>query len=259
MRPKNIVELLERVYPSKIPIRSQYGECIILSEHFATRKKGYFVDIGAADGIRYSNTNFLIEKGWSGLLVEPCQHFVTTLQNNNEKNNDVSIYAGAVSNYNGMTNLHVFASGEHAQASTIVETLRNEIENEYKQIGTFTDCYSVQVVNPEKLLKMYNAPKKIDFVDIDAEGSDFKILNAWPWDKYEVEIFCVEFSMGKILLQKFMNNKGYVLLAQTEGNHIYWKYDAEKINEFLNTKKFADEIPLKTFKYIAAYMERNET
>ena len=181
------------------------------------------------------------------------------MQNNNEKNKDVSIYAGAVSNYNGVTDLHVFASDEHAQASTIVETLRNEIENEYKQIGTFTDCYSVQVVNPKKLLKMYNVPKKIDFVDIDAEGSDINILETWPWQEYEVEIFCIEFSMGKDVLQKFMNNKGYILLAQTEGNHIYWKYDATKTGEYSHTKKFVDEMPLKIYKYMTTYTESSDT
>ena len=35
---------------------SQYGECKLLEVCFANKDSGYFIDIGAADGIRYSNT-----------------------------------------------------------------------------------------------------------------------------------------------------------------------------------------------------------
>ena len=49
---------------------AQYGEEDFLDVFFKDRI-GYLCDIGAADGMRYSNSRSLLEKGWSGLLIEP--------------------------------------------------------------------------------------------------------------------------------------------------------------------------------------------
>ena len=43
----------------------------IVEKLFAGKQKGTFVDIGANDGITFSNTYFLEKMGWNGLAVEP--------------------------------------------------------------------------------------------------------------------------------------------------------------------------------------------
>ena len=100
---------------------SQYGECAILHTLFLNRPPGYFIDIGAADGIRYSNTLNLINRDWSGILVEPCHHFLETLLENYADHKKVNIYSGAVSDYNGSSKFHVWKEGGDSQISTIVE------------------------------------------------------------------------------------------------------------------------------------------
>ncbi len=70
---------------------SQYGECLVLKEHYKNQT-GFFVDFGAADGKRYSNTFNLINSGWGGILVEPCRHFLEDLYKLNENNNLISIF-----------------------------------------------------------------------------------------------------------------------------------------------------------------------
>lgn len=49
---------------------SQYGEGARILEYFGDTK-GVFLDIGAYDGVTYSNTRPLFESGWGGVLVEP--------------------------------------------------------------------------------------------------------------------------------------------------------------------------------------------
>ncbi len=51
---------------------SQQGEDGIVQEIFHRLKihKGFFVEFGAADGLWYSNTRALFEKGWSGVFIE---------------------------------------------------------------------------------------------------------------------------------------------------------------------------------------------
>ena len=213
---------------------SQYGECAILRAHFLERAPGYFIDIGAADGIRYSNTLNLINADWSGILVEPCHHFLKILESNYFEHEKVNIFSGAISNYDGTSKFHVWKEGGDSQISTIVEEQYKSIKNSdwWKNEGEFTDEYWVDVLKPTSLLKKFNAPKYIEFVDIDAEASEMDILNAWPWEEYDVEIFCIEFSMGKETLDEYMKKKGYVTWIATGGNNLYCK--EEKKLEFIN-------------------------
>ena len=201
---------------------SQYGECTVLHSHFFNRV-GYFIDIGAADGIRYTNTLNLIDNNWNGVLVEPCHHFLKTLRENHADSKGIDIFAGAVSNYDGTSRFHVWKEGGDSQISTIVKKQYENIrDSEYwAQQGKFTQEYWVDVLKPLSLFKKYNVPKNIEFVDIDAEASEMDILADWPWDTYDVEIFCIEFSMGKDVLTAYMESKGYVQYVETGGNMFY--------------------------------------
>ena len=108
---------------------SQYGECAVLHAHFLGRPPGYFIDIGAADGIRYSNTLNLINNDWSGILIEPCHHFLKTLESNYFEHDKVKIFPGAISNYDGTSKFHVWKEGGDSQISTIVEHQYESIKN----------------------------------------------------------------------------------------------------------------------------------
>ena len=49
---------------------SQEGEDLILNELFKNSSKGIYIDIGAFDPWRFSNTAFFYSKGWCGLNVD---------------------------------------------------------------------------------------------------------------------------------------------------------------------------------------------
>lgn len=49
---------------------SQHGEDLILWEFFGGRRHGFFVEVGAYNGVSFSNTYLLEAVGWGGILVE---------------------------------------------------------------------------------------------------------------------------------------------------------------------------------------------
>jgi hypothetical protein len=52
-------------------LRAQFGEDRVLWNIFRGRCNGFFVEVGAYDGVHLSNTYFLEQLGWRGLLIEP--------------------------------------------------------------------------------------------------------------------------------------------------------------------------------------------
>ena len=53
--------------------RAQFGEDRLLWQIFRERSTGYFIEVGAYDGVQLSNTYFLEQMGWHGLLIEPIE------------------------------------------------------------------------------------------------------------------------------------------------------------------------------------------
>jgi hypothetical protein len=57
-------------------------------EAFIPRGVGYYVELGANDGIAQSNTYWLeAERGWSGLLIEPALNRYLELRANRSTRN----------------------------------------------------------------------------------------------------------------------------------------------------------------------------
>ena len=72
---------------------SQYGEDKIIEKYFEKKniKNGIFFEMGAGDGILYSNTKFFTDNGWSGLLIEPDVNEFNKLKKNYTNNENIIV------------------------------------------------------------------------------------------------------------------------------------------------------------------------
>lgn len=133
------------------------------------KKYGYYVEVGAADGIAGSNT-YALEKvlGWTGVLCEPAKIFHTDLRNNRPKSQIchelVWSTNGDAVNFNETT----------IPTLSGVEIFSNSDKNADKRISK--QKYLLRSITLNKILEDYNAPKCIDYISIDCEGSELKIL-----------------------------------------------------------------------------------
>ena len=50
---------------------SQEGEDLVLRRYLEGRTSGFYVDVGAHDPKRFSNTHLFYERGWRGINIEP--------------------------------------------------------------------------------------------------------------------------------------------------------------------------------------------
>ena len=167
---------------------------------------GFFVEFGAADGIELSNT-FYLEKylNWHGLLIEPDKYWKTDLKRNRKCQLDYR----AVVPSSGSRKKFAFTSDTSPLHSKLADDghVQVGIQRIHKVIGA----------SLEEILKSCNAPKKIDLISMDVEGSELAILENFDFKAYDVRFWIVEHNfrlsdMRKI--KELMFSKGYEIYLE---------------------------------------------
>jgi len=165
---------------------AQLNQDIIVLLYTGFKKGGYFVEFGATNGVELSNT-YLLEKeyNWDGILAEPAKAWHEELAENRNVNIDFSCVwtkSDEVLSFD-------MVDGSGAVYSTISSFRDNDSNGGIRENRT---TYDVDTISLNDLLKKHNAPKKIDYLSIDTEGSEFDILNNFDFGAYDVSIITCE-------------------------------------------------------------------
>jgi hypothetical protein len=78
--------------------------------------------------------------------------------------------------------------------------------------------YDVQTISLLDLLQKHSAPKLIDYLSIDTEGSEFEILNAFDFNKYQFKCITVEHNFTP------MRERIYDLLSQNGYSRVFSEF-----------------------------------
>ena len=164
--------------------KSQLGQDILALSVLSLEKPGFFVEFGAADGVALSNSHIL-EKHfrWSGILCEPSKSWHTALR----KNRNCAIDTRCVYSESGKS--ISFSENYLGELSAITEYAE---PNGHGLIKRTTSSYEVETISLQDLLVAHGAPKYIEFLSIDTEGSEFEILKNFDFQSYRFGVICVE-------------------------------------------------------------------
>ncbi|MDC1458630.1 FkbM family methyltransferase [Burkholderiaceae bacterium] len=169
--------------------KSQIFQDLLVLFLLEEKEHGYFVEFGATNGISFSNT-YLLEKGfhWKGVLAEPGRVWHKDLA----QNRDCRIDRRCVWD---ISDEHLqFNETECAELSTVNELTKKDS----LAIGRINNKkYLVETVSLNELLMQSNAPASIDFMSIDTEGSELRILSQFNFNKYRVNVICVEHNFSE--------------------------------------------------------------
>lgn len=149
------------------------------------KRGGYFVEIGAADGVYLSNTHLLeTQLGWRGLLAEPNPRFFESLQANRR----CAISTLCVHSKAGRT--VDFVAAKQGEFSRMTEIKPDDGQDEARLRGAST--IQVQTTTLNDLLTEHAAPPVIDYLSIDTEGAELEILGAFDFNRWDVRAMTVE-------------------------------------------------------------------
>ena len=178
---------------------------------------GYYVELGANDGISQSNTFFLEKRGgWRGLLIEPVPHLFFRCVNNRSADNTFQCAAAVPLSFKEefvrirYADLMTRAVNLNSDNEEIVE-LGNLAKRYLKRNGSINEFGAV-ARTLTSMLDNWDAPTRIDFLSLDVEGSKLSVLEGVDHDKYRFKIILIE-SRDKDATINYLQMHGYELVS----------------------------------------------
>lgn len=187
---------------------SQWGDDIVIDSLLKNKKKGFYVDIGAYDPSRFSNTKKFYLRGWSGINIEPDP---TKIQDFNiQRPRDINLNIG-IGNKRGVMKFYKFSPNT-------LSTFSEKRAKENQKLGfKLLEIKTIHVQKLANVLEKYIKNKEINFFSIDTEGFDIEVLKGNNWKKFKPRVICVE--EGNT--EKFLIDIGYTKVHQTPTNSIF--------------------------------------
>lgn len=198
---------------------SQYGQDEFIDKVVLNKKRnGFFVDIGAHDGISYSNSNFFeLYRGFTGLCIEPNPKVFELLQ----KNRNCTILNACIADKVGTVNF-LAIEGYSEMLSGIIDHYHprhlERIEDYIAMHGGNKREIDVNCTPLQNIALLQN--KTIDFISIDTEGNELSILKSIDFSKIEVLCFSIENNYEENGIEEIMNKNGYIKVHHL-GDDIY--------------------------------------
>lgn len=165
---------------------SQLGQDIWALEKSGFKRGGYFVEFGATDGVLLSNTWLLeTEFGWNGLCAEPNPVYFAELKQNRR----CTVSEACIGARTGDEVDFILAEEYGGIADYAAEDMHADRRAAYRTEG---QVMRVETISLDDFLRQSGAPRDIDYLSIDTEGSELDILTAFPFDRWNVSLITVE-------------------------------------------------------------------
>lgn len=171
---------------------SQLGQDLWVLEQTGFKRDGFFVEFGATDGVLLSNTLLLeTEYGWNGICAEPNPQFFAKLR----RNRNCRVGPDCIMGRSGQMVEFILAD-EFGGAAEFAD-----YDSHASKRAAFRDSGEVitlQSISLDDFLKKYDAPRTIDYLSIDTEGSEYEILKAFPFADWDIRLLTVEHNFTPI-------------------------------------------------------------
>jgi FkbM family methyltransferase len=206
---------------------SQQGEDYLLDAFFGFRPNGYFVDVGAFDGVHLSNSYIFEQRGWSGLCIEAAPFYFELCAKNRPGTR--CIHAACVAVERGPVEFRFERGGLFSG----INVDPNDVAREFatKRIE-FEGFEHISVPSCSLNAVLGDSVSEIDFVSIDVEGSEIDVLNGLDLERYRPRVLLLEANNNPALhaLDAHLAPRGYHRARSMRWNHFYARDKADILN-----------------------------
>lgn len=203
---------------------SQHGQDKFLDEKvFRKKEGGTFIDIGANDGVTFSNTFFLEQqRGWTGICIEPHPLAYEKLRKIRKAHTINACVADG-----GTNNRFMKIEGYGEMLSGLLEKYDKRhlerIESDMAIHGGSKEIIEVQCIRLDELIKKY-ALTEIDYCTVDTEGGELDILATADLKRNKISVISIENNYDDDSIRKYMRSQDYRKIAKVGVDEFYRKW-----------------------------------
>lgn len=198
-------------------------------KNYINHSNGFFVELGANDGISQSNTYYFEKnRGWIGILIEPIPHNYLLCRKN--RSSKTKVFCNACTSFDYEDKFVEIAFSNLMSTPIGLESdIKNPLEHARlgkKFLPDKEDNFLFgAVARPlNDILHSANAPNRIDFLSLDVEGAEIEVLKGINHTDYRFSYICLESrSIGKIT--NYLAQKNYTLINQLSDHDFLFKDD----------------------------------
>jgi FkbM family methyltransferase len=196
--------------------QSQLAQDLEVLAFYNNKKDGFFIEVGASDGIKFSNTYLLEHQyNWKGICCEPIPNQFDQLVKN--RPNSVC-FNEAVYSQSGLT-LTFGVVDNNDLFSGIIDHLESRLSNDKDN-----PIIQVQTISLLDVLNKANAPSFIEYMSLDTEGSELEILKNFDFNKYTFGLIDVEHNFiepRRSEIRDLLLSNGYVYIGENKWDDRY--------------------------------------
>lgn len=182
-----------------------------------TEDPGFFVEAGAADGVIYSNTLLFAKAGWRGLLVEPHPRLFARCVENRPESVVVNAVLDSFEKEVDFWGREGYISGTVAPGTDYALPRNKKKLKKAQATGSISRRGTMTL---DALLDSIKAPQVIEYLSLDTEGSEYRILANFPFKKYAFKVMTIE--RPKCELLELLEREGYIVVKVEKGLDTYF-------------------------------------
>tara|TARA_B100001123_G_scaffold448812_1_gene611474 strand:- start:1288 stop:2010 length:723 start_codon:yes stop_codon:yes gene_type:complete len=223
--------LLNLYYDYKNKKKAYFGHHAVDKKlrNYLDYKNGFFIELGANDGIKQSNT-YYFEKNlnWNGVLIEPIKKKYLSCIKNRSKKNHFFNYACVSFDYKNKK-IKMFYSDlmsiiKDEKIIKEIDTKEHALKGKkYLLPGDKIEEFWVDTITLNEILIKSNAPKIIDFLSLDVEGSEIEVLKGINFSEFNFKFIMIE-SRNDQLIKNFFEIKNYFFIEKISERDLLFKY-----------------------------------
>jgi FkbM family methyltransferase len=160
---------------------SEHEEEWAIRDFFHDRREGFFVDVGANDYRRFSNTYYLeTTLGWSGLAIEPQRQFESDYRKYRPRSRFLPFFIADVSNME--------ATMYYVKNNPLVTSSDKAFTERY---GPDAVAIQTPTITLDDLLTREKVAN-VDFLSMDIELAEPKALKGFEIERFRPALVCIE-------------------------------------------------------------------
>jgi len=195
---------------------SQMGEdAAVFNMFFKNQRGGTYLEMGALDGVQYSNTLFYEQTmSWKGVLIEPGAKFGLLARNRGAGSKTGSrntLHNLAVCNTPGNVTFQ-YLTGREAEGG-----LDHPVRMHDKNAQILTRTVKCDTLG--NILKA-SGVARVDLFSLDVEGRELEVLQSMDWN-VTFNVLVMERTKDHAEIEALLLSKGYQYVREQRGNAIW--------------------------------------